>query len=275
MSIVSPEYAKYKKLKIVDWVAINDGEGNNNFVCIVDADIKNIDNEETFGRSIECEPGNKFQPCPNMSKENKQRIVYYISGQSGSGKTTIASNIAKIYKKRFPKNKIVFISPKPIEGVMKDLNPVIINVADENKAYNNFVNEETKIKIDESLDKTELDNTLCIFDDIEGVPKKIREKIIDLINNILFLGRHRSISICYLTHITCNNKETKGILTEANAIITFPTGKITKPLKYVYENHCGMDRKIMEALSNVRSRWICVYRNYPPHVITENQIFLY
>lgn len=275
MSIVTPAYAKLNDLRPTSWVSIKKKNGDNNYLCVVDEDIPEIDDKNTFGKAIVCDKDYKFQPCPNMSKDDKQRIVYYISGQSGSGKTTMATEIAKVYKERFPSNKIIFISPKKPDGAMKELDPIIINISNEEKAHYNFVDEETKIRIEEDLDKTELDNTLCIFDDIEGVTKKIRLAIKELLNKILFLGRHRSISVCYLTHITCDHNETKPILTEANAIITFPNGKITELNKYVYKNYCGMDLNTVKALSNIKSRWICCHRNYPPFICTEKEFFLY
>ena len=63
---------------------------------------------------------------------------------------------------------------------------------------------------------------MVIFDDVDVFGTKIRKKVMAIVNNILQIGRHFNVSICFTTHSPCAGNETKILLSEANIIVVFP-----------------------------------------------------
>ena len=51
--------------------------------------------------------------------------------------------------------------------------------------------------MDEELTSEDFKNSLVVFDDIDVFPSKIRKKIMTIVNNILQIGRHFNVSICF------------------------------------------------------------------------------
>lgn len=279
MSIVTYNYCKYNDLTPINYIGIKDSKGHIDILCVVDKEI-DIDKikpklkDEVFGKKINADSDYNFFPLPSLSKENKTRSIYYISGPSGSGKTTLASKIAEVYSDYFPNRDIYFFSPKQPEGLMVKLKPKVVNVTDPVKSYKNFINPDTKITIDENDENpSELDNSLCIFDDLEGVPdKKVKESLNSIISSILHLGRHRNISCLFLNHLACNNNETKKILAETHNIVFFPQGEPNRQIKYLIDNYCGLSKNDLTSVLKNNPRWVCVHRNYPIHTITPYEV---
>ena len=46
--------------------------------------------------------------------------------------------------------------------------------------------------------------------------QKLEKKVMAIVNNILQIGRHFNVSICFTTHSPCAENETKILLSEAN-----------------------------------------------------------
>lgn len=69
---------------------------------------KRIKSECDNDKAIELPDDSVFQPIPNA--DPKARDVYYVAGQSGSGKSYFARGIAENYKKLYPDREIYLIS---------------------------------------------------------------------------------------------------------------------------------------------------------------------
>jgi flavodoxin len=59
---------------------------------------------------IKLEDGQEFQIIPDVSNS---RFIYYICGQSGSGKSWFCKSIIEVYKKMYPKRDVFLISALP------------------------------------------------------------------------------------------------------------------------------------------------------------------
>lgn len=275
MSFVSSHYCRFNKLTPVNYIGLVNPKGSVEVICVVDNDIE-PDGKDTFGKNLRTKPGYKFALLPDLNIEDRDgvRSAFTISGCSGSGKTTLASRIAEIYAEEFPENKIIYICPKkPSESLMK-LKPIIISVNGE-KGIENFVNPETKLEFNEDDPDNEWSDSLVIFDDLEGCSPKVKKNALELLGNILTVGRARNVSVVYINHTYCNGNESKRVFSECPNITVFPMGKMNKQLDYLLNSYCGIDRDTKRRIMNSRSRWVNIFRHRPCHVITEDELFIY
>ena len=210
------------------------------------------------GVSFTCDINETLQLVPNIKAE---RQCLYICGQSGSGKSHFTTSYVKQYKKMFPKRNIFVISSIEEDSSIDSLKPKRINVLHPEFMYDAFTSEDFK-------------DSLVIFDDVDVFPTKIRKKVMEIVNNILQIGRHFNVSICFTTHSPTNGAETKILLAEANVITVFAQTTGSRALKYLLDNYLGMDKKQIDKLKKMKSRAISVIRGYPMVVLAEKEAFL-
>lgn len=198
-----------------------------------------------------------FQQIPNTCKE---REVGLIVGASGSGKSTYIRKYCQEYRKTF-RNRPIFL---------------ISNLAEDESLAELKIN---RIKVDEDLVDEPLtledfgkDGCLVVFDDIDGMKKDIKKAVYDLLEVILFQGRHYNISAIVTSHMS-NGPEMKKILLEAHWFTYFPWGT-TRSTIYVLEHYIGIDPKQVHKVKATKSRWATVFKNFPQAVLTEKNIFL-
>jgi chromosomal replication initiation ATPase DnaA len=188
------------------------------------------DNENNVKKGFsnyECDKNEILQLVPNTKTE---RQCIYICGQSGSGKSYFTSQYVKQYKKTYPKNDIFVISSIAEDKAIDILKPIRINVLHEDFLQDEFTSEDFK-------------NSLVIADDVDVFPTKIRKKVMSIVNNILVVGRHSNVSMCFTTHNPCAGNETKLLLSEAHVITVFPKTTGNRALKYLLDSYLGLDKK--------------------------------
>lgn len=195
----------------------------------------------------------------------EERDCLYIAGPSGAGKSTYAASYAREYKKKFPNNNIVLISPKIDDPVLNVLNPLRINLCEEN-----FLDPETKLTVDE------LEDTLCIFDDIEGIAdKQIKDEVQRLRDNILVLGRSKHISCISISHLITDNKNTKYCITESPFVTMFPSGGLNYQYTRFLKTYCGLtNAQIHKILRETPSRWITLHKAFPFYIISKDMAYM-
>ena len=97
--------------------------------------------------------------------------------------------------------------------------------------------------VDDPIDIDELSNSCCIFDDIDVISnKKVREAVYALLNKVLEIGRHYSITAVVTAHLPSNGHETRRILNESSSITIFPHSASGK-IKDMLEAHVGCGSK--------------------------------
>ena len=198
-----------------------------------------------------------FQPIPNPFKE---RAVGYLTGRSGSGKSYQTGKYLEQYKKQNKNNKIYLFSP-----------------VKEDDALDKYVK---RIELDESLYKEpftleQFKDTCVIFDDTDTISnKKIKDAVYTLLNSILEQGRHHNITCLITNHLGADRNVTKRVLNECEWMCFFPNSGITANLKYTLENHLGLDKHQIQKIKDTNSRHAYVYKNYPPIVMTERNLYL-
>ena len=197
----------------------------------------------------------KFEPFPNLDIE---RSVLYIAGPSGSGKSFYTKMYLKNYIKQYPENGIYMFSKLTEDSSLDD------------------VKEIKRIKIDNRLitmplDVNDFKDSLVIFDDIDCIKNKEQKAALnDLKNEILETGRHSHTTILITSHLACKGAETRSILNEAHSITLFPGSGM--PIDYLLQNYVGLDKKQIQNLKNIPSRWITLLRQYPQMLLTEHSV---
>ena len=104
--------------------------------------------------------------------------------------------------------------------------------------------------------------------------QKLEKKVMAIVNNILQIGRHFNVSICFTTHSPCAGNETKILLSEANIITVFPKTTGDRALKYLLDNYLGLDKKQVDKIKSLKSRAVSIIRGYPMAIVSEKSVFL-
>ena len=200
-----------------------------------------------------------FQIIPNPSTE---RQILYVTGSSGSGKSYFTKNYCNEFVKIFPKRPIYLFS-----SIGDDSSIDSIKGLKRIKFGKDFLEEEFEIN--------DFKDSLVIFDDVDCITdKKLRTKVNGILGMILETGRHTNTYCIYTSHLACAGNDTKRILNEAHSITFFPATAGGRTLKYLMDNYLGLDKKEINHVKKLPSRWITVLKTYPKSIVSEKDIFL-
>ena len=205
---------------------------------------------------IELPDDSTFQPIPDPDPSKRQ--VWYVAGQSGSGKSYFARGIAENYKKLFPDREIYLISKLQEDETldrMKVGKPKRINI---------------ETFLTDPVDLDEFKDCLVIFDDWDTLDKPYFPIVHKLIEDLAIMGRHTNTSMLILSHYLTNYSKTRLILGEAQFLVLYPLATSQKALKYVCEHYGGMDKEDIIKLKR-RGRWVLIHKNYPSYVISAHE----
>jgi len=234
------------------------GRLKNQVVSVDDKDeCQGYDDVKTFS-SFQLKNNDKFSLIPS----DKERDVLYIVGQSGSGKSTFASGFIKEYKKKHKNNPVYIISNVNEDKVLDDI-PNIKRIDVDETLY------------EDPIDYNNFKDCLVLFDDDASIgDKKIKEAVLTLKNQLLECGRHNNCSVICISHMASAGIETKKMLLEANMFVYFPHSGAGRNLTYVLTDYIGLDHKQIKEIKQMKTRWACVFKNYPMIAMTEQKIFL-
>jgi hypothetical protein len=234
-----------------------DGGEDNNEIIYLDSEAntnKSGKLKKNYFNKLQINDG-KLQQIPDTTSE---RQCIMCVGASGSGKSFYSNNYIKEYKKSYKKNPVYFFS-----------------VLNDDTSINNKLVKRVNIDdtwINEPLTLEDVNNCLCVFDDIEMIKdKKIKESVFSFINSILTTGRHTNTSIILTVHYP-NSNYIRNFLNECHCFVYFPYGS-NRSTNYVLENYIGINKKDISYIKKLKSRWACIFKNYPQCVLTENNLF--
>ena len=103
---------------------INGGKYNKKTISVF-CDGKDDDEIKKPFNSLKLSPDAKFQQIPDKDTE---RQITYITGASGSGKSTYIKNYCKEYKKIFKKNEIYLFSSLGEDESLDEIQPKRIKI---------------------------------------------------------------------------------------------------------------------------------------------------
>lgn len=194
-----------------------------------------------------------------------EREVIAAFGASGSGKSYQVMAYARLYRKLWKKDndgagRDIFLISK-VEG-----DPTFKPIAD--------IVHQIPLNVDQidAIDIEDLEPCLFIFDDVDQIADKaLSESVNRLLMSILEIGRHQKIS-CFITqHLVGTGtdlKRSRTILNETHRVIIFPAGTSAHATRYFLSKHVGVsDKREIERIRQLRSRWVCIHRRYPLYYI--------
>lgn len=283
---------KFSQAPSADSIAIvKGGPWNNRIVDLVD-DIEREDDEEVY-KGIQCPEGSSFMPMPNHKEE--QRDVIYVTGASGTGKSTFASDYADLFVRMFKlggeEPKIVIVSPDDPEhdAVFRNasydwewISPEDIltkNITMEDMCDPEFRN---TYKVKDKKNKELIDKLqpmLIIFDDTEALSnKKESTALHTFMKSILERARKRGIYALYVSHRAANGPATKVILSEQTGIWFPLNGTGGANLSYMLNKHMNIPdelRKILCKNQKEFGRWAYIKTDGAPrYAITPVKMFI-
>lgn len=241
--------------KIGETVATVTGGALNNKTLYLDKEGTEDDYVKSFTK-IELPKESLFEQIPRSDFE---REVYYITGKSGSGKSFYTTKLLKQIRKKHKDYPIIVFSPLEDDyNGIDNVNRVELNES--------LITDPINIK--------ELENSICIFDDIEAITdKKIRNSVWSTLDATLKTGRHYNIYTVFISHESCAGKQTKPILTESHSITAFPRHGYDRGVGYLFKEYWGMSTNEINFIKSRNSRWVTFYKHAPSYIIFEHEIY--
>ncbi len=209
---------------------------------------------------INLTSGYSFAPL-KRSYECGERDKVYLTGLSGAGKSYWIGQYLKDYKEKYPKRDIVVFSGIDKDPAIDKYDPIRID---------------REGLLEEPMDKDELEDTCCIFDDTNSIPDKaIANAIRKIRDEILEMGRHSGITILCTSHMAMDNLNTKYPIRESDNIVLFPRGN-QEQISNMCEEKLGLKRykDFIDHLIGLNQRWICYHKSYPSYILTKKHCML-
>ena len=234
-------------------IAIVKDDPKNKNVKIYVTDEQEDNEAVKFFNTLELKAG-KFQVVPDKDKD---RTSIFIVGRNGSGKSYWIRDYILEFIKRFPKYPIYLFSSKN-----EDENLDKISKIKRIPINNTF--------IEDPINYEDLSNSLCIFDDIDGLRGKLKDEIYYLRDKILKNGRSYKIHIISTNHDS-TGKDVQAPLNESDMIVFFMKN-YNRCLRYLLENYIGLEKEQIAKLRRNKTRATTYMKTYPNVIIQERNI---
>ena len=195
-----------------------------------------------------------------MPDTTREREILYITGCSGSGKSTYTRKFIEHLKKAKKDIPINSFSALPDDESVDSVKPL-------------------RIQLDESLiedpiDIKEFADSAALFDDIDVIPdKKIREAVLKLMNLALEVGRHYRINMVITNHLPTNGRDSRRVLNEASSFTYFLHSANAK-IKYFLTEYVGVDKNMITYFKRRNTRAVTIFKNYPMCYLCEREVGL-
>lgn len=215
------------------------------------------DDSHILGTSFDITEG-KLTPLLDVT----QRPVDYIAGPSGSGKSYIAAEKIRSYRKIFPEKELLIFSRTDMknDNALKDLGGSQITINDK--------------LIEEPIDiEKELSGgCIVLFDDCNTIQNEgIKKAVEKLMSDIMEVGRKLDIAIIMTNHLVQPNERKFGrtVLNELQTLTIFPKSGSASQITTALQKYFGLDTKKIKEILNLPSRWVQISKTYPMYAIHE------
>ena len=216
-------------------------------------EIDQVNNVAHFRIPNNC----NFQLVPDTSHE---RDILYITGASGSGKSTFTRQYIEQYKKKYKNREIYLFSHLKEDPSLDSIKPKRIKI-------NSGLYEDP-------IDVEEFKESCIIFDDCDCIPdKKTKDAVLAIMNQVLEVGRHYSITCLITNHLPSDRHNTRRILNEVMYFVYFPASAGGK-IKYVLTEYLDVDEQKIKYFKRLNTRWIVIRKNYPQCWASQHEVGL-
>lgn len=210
-------------------------------------------NDSTSDKSVELDDEGDFELIPNP--EPTKRSVWYIAGQSGSGKSYIAKTLANYYHKLFPERGIYLVSKLEKDETLDALK------------FIKRLNIQSFVEDYPSID--EFKDTMMIFDDYDCLTGDAEKVVLKIIDDLAITGRHSNTTMLCLSHYLTNYKKTRLLLNEATHVVVYPQSTSYHALRYLLKSYVGVDEDVLKRLRKNGSRWLAFFKGFPSICISQ------
>ena len=203
----------------------------------------------------------KFVCCPNLDfpikKDFEKANHMYIAGATGSGKSYYISDYLKLINKYQPKREIFIFSDVEHDKAFEDLSNV------------------TRIAIDmtlvnEPITPAELQDSVCLFDDIDSIQNKtIKKEVYALMSSLYKRGRHENVTVISTTHNITEYHKSRTAINESAVIVLFLHSGSTHGQRYIMSKYIGLDSHTIKDLMRIKSRAVQIHKSFPMFVSWE------
>jgi hypothetical protein len=213
-----------------------------------------IKKDEVANKMIELDDDGMFELLPKA--DPKKRSVWYIAGQSGSGKSWIAKQLASMYHKLFPGRGIYLVS-KLTEDETLDALKFLKRVK-----IQSFVDDYPTLE--------EFKDCMVIFDDYDTLTGDADKVITKIVDDLAIMGRHTNTTMLCLSHYLTNYKKTRLLLNEATHVVVYPLSTSYHALRYLLKNYIGVDEDDLKKHRKLGSRWLMYSKGFPQYMISQH-----
>jgi hypothetical protein len=181
----------------------------------------------------------------------------FVSGLSGSGKSTFISNFIKHNK---PEAVFLFSPIKQDKALDSIKNLIRLDLEE-------FF-EETGREIEpEDIPR----GSTVIFDDVESFKKSIAKAYLEFRDILLERGRHLDISTICVSHNATAGNLTKVSIREAQYWVLFPKFN-SRDAKNILKLYGGLDTKQIGKILDMKSRWVMYKKTVPKYAVGEHAV---
>lgn len=229
---------------------VRGGEHKNKILYLHDDTITKGKSEGQ--KKISLKDGN-FQLLPPVKED--QRHIYWITGQSGSGKSYIVKELAENYHKIFPDRNVFLISKLDEDETLDSLD---------------FIKRiPISLLMEEKPSLEDFKDSFVIMDDYDSLPKDQLKVVQSIIDDIGCMGRHFNITMALCSHRNTDYSRTRLVLSEVSHCIVYPMSSSFNQLKHLVCNYMGVDEEDLKRHRRLGSRWICYKRSFPMYAISQ------
>lgn len=216
--------------------------------------------------TAEAEKDEMFFPAIQNFPKTDQVDHIYITGKSGTGKSTWIAMYIKMFKRMYPKACIYLFSSKTSDKTLDPLpiKRVPMTMEQVAKPYT----------LDQMCEFSK--PSLVIFDDIETYPdNKITKEAMRLRDEVITNGRSKGLFCLYVNHDPCEYKATKKQIFEANGLVILPQRGGKGDYDYLLEKKLKMKHDLVQRITvDLDSNWVYIRKDAPEAFISDRWIIL-
>lgn len=206
-------------------------------------------------------PGSSFE---QLTPTDGSRIVQFVGGRSGSGKSHKSAGLIKIYQKLNP--------GAPVFGVCK-------TKLKDDDVYAPLGIKQLPISAFYSSGKLDVKalfgdkGCLVLFDDWDSFEGEELETVLAAIKDIINLGRKMNISIIVTSHMLSDYNKTRNILREATFLTFFPEHEQAGAMEYTCKKTLGLKPDVVEEMGHL-GRSVTLHNTRPKFILAKNKAFM-
>ena len=220
-------------------------------------------------RFIKLPPGSWFEQIPlyrmddPRASKSEYRHTQYIAGPAGCGKSVLVAGLVKKFRRIWP--------DYPVFGVCKTR-------LEDDTAYRGLGIRQVPLAM---MKKKEDDagghlkelfgdaGCLLLFDDWDSFAKTERVGVLQLMTDVLNLGRKMRISVIVTSHRITNYLETRAIIEESEFVTLFPQDTLRARLEYLGD--CiGLPTGLIDRARKL-GRSFTVHKRAPMYILSTDQ----